>query len=55
MRILAPYGYFAPEQAASSHIWTNLHEILHKNGFVSDVYTPVPTRGVKAEVRKEYA
>lgn len=55
MRILAPYGYFAPEQAASSYIWTNLHEDFAKNGLDCDVYTPVPTRGVAAEIRKEYA
>lgn len=55
MRILAPYGYFAPEQAASSYIWTNLHEDFAKNGFDCDVYTPVPTRGITAEIRKEYA
>ena len=55
MRILAPYGYFSPEQAASSYIWTNLHEDFAKNGLDCDVYTPVPTRGITAEIRKEYA
>lgn len=55
MRILAPYGYFAPEQAASSYIWANLHEDFAKNGLDCDVYTPVPTRGITSEIRKEYA
>lgn len=55
MRIFAPYGYFAPEQAASSYIWTNLHEDFAKNGFDCDIYTPIPTRGISTDVRKEYA
>ena len=54
MRILAPYGYFAPEQAASSYIWANLHEDIAKNGFDCDVYTPIPTRGITEELRKVY-
>ncbi|MDD7631106.1 MAG: glycosyltransferase family 4 protein [Parabacteroides sp.] len=54
MRILAPYGYFAPEQAASSYIWTNLHEDFAKNGLDCDVYTPVPTRGITEKVRRVY-
>ena len=52
MRILAPYGYFAPEQAASSYIWTNLHEDFAKNGLDCVVYTPVPTRGITEKVRR---
>ncbi|MBQ8603069.1 MAG: glycosyltransferase family 4 protein [Bacteroides sp.] len=55
MRILAPYGYFVPEQAASSYLWQNLHEDFAKNGLDCDVYTPVPTRGVTTEVRNEYS
>lgn len=55
MSIFAPYGYFAPEQAASSYIWTNLHEDFAKNGFDCDIYTPIPTRGISTDVRQEYA
>ena len=30
LKILAPYAYFAPEQAASSYLWQNLHEDFAK-------------------------
>ena len=54
MKILAPYAYFAPEHAASSYLWQNLHEDFAKDGNYCYVYTPVPTRGVTEEVRNEY-
>ena len=54
MKILAPYGYFAPEQAASSYLWKNLHEDLAKEDIVCFVYTPIPCRGVSEEVRNQY-
>lgn len=54
MKILAPYAYFAPEHAASSYLWQNLHEDFAKEGLQCDVYTPVPTRGVSEDIRKEY-
>ena len=53
-RILAPYAYFAPEQAASSYIWQNLHEDFAKSDMDSVVYVPTPTRGISLDVRKEY-
>lgn len=52
--ILAPYAYFAPEQAASSYIWQNLHEDFAKADMDSVVYVPTPTRGISLDVRKEY-
>ena len=55
MRITAPYAYFEPEQAASSYIWKNLHEAFAEAGLDCDVYVPVPTRGISAEIRDEYA
>ena len=54
MKILAPYGYFAPEHAASSYLWQNLHEDIAKEGIDCLVSVPLPTRGVSKEVRKEY-
>lgn len=54
MKILAPYAYFAPEQAASSYLWQNLHEDYAKAGMDCVVYVPTPTRGVSADERKEY-
>ena len=46
MKIIAPYAYFAPEQAASSYLWKNLHEDFAKAGMDCVVYVPTPTRGV---------
>lgn len=54
MNILAPYAYFAPEQAASSYLWKNLHEDFAKDGMYCYVYTPMPCRGISEKVRKEY-
>ena len=52
--ILAPYAYFAPEQAASSYLWQNLHEDFAKADMDCVVYVPTPTRGISPDVRKEY-
>ena len=52
--ILAPYAYFAPEQAASSYLWQNLHEDFAKADMDCVVYVPTPTRGISLDVRKEY-
>jgi len=54
LKILSPYAYFAPEQAASSYIWQNLHEDFAKAGMDCVVYVPTPTRGISLDVRKEY-
>jgi len=54
MKIIAPYAYFAPEQAASSYLWQNLHEDIAKDGIDCVVYVPTPTRGVSMELREEY-
>lgn len=55
MRIVAPYAYFEPEQAASSYIWKNLHEAFAEVGLDCDVFVPIPTRGISTEIRDEYA
>lgn len=54
MKIIAPYAYFAPEHAASSYLWQNLHEEFAKAGIDCVVYTPTPTRGVSTKVRDDY-
>lgn len=54
LKILAPYAYFAPEQAASSYLWQNLHEDFAKSDMDCVVYVPTPTRGISLDVRKEY-
>ena len=54
MKILAPYAYFAPEQAASSYLWQNLHEDFAKAGIGCIVFVPTPTRGIPLDVRATY-
>lgn len=54
MKIIAPYAYFAPEQAASSYLWRNLHESFAIAGFECDILVPTPTRGVSDELRSAY-
>lgn len=54
MKIIAPYAYFAPEHAASSYLWQNLHEDFAEEGIECVVYTPYPTRGVSDQTRNEY-
>lgn len=55
MKIIAPYAYFAPEQAASSYLWKNLHESFAAAGFECELLVPTPTRGISYEVYREYA
>ena len=54
LKIVAPYAYFAPEHAASSYLWQNLHEDFAKNDMDCDVCVPAPTREVSDDVRQEY-
>lgn len=55
MKILRMRAYYTPEIAASSHLVTDLDEALAKDGFSCSIITPVPSRGVSDEVRKEYS
>lgn len=54
MKVLFLPAYFYPEQAASSYLGVNRFEAYAKEGFDMVVYTPVPSRGISAEVREEY-
>ena len=54
MKILAPYAYFAPEKAASSYLWKNLHKSFADNDLDCVVYVPTPTRGISSKTRNEY-
>lgn len=54
MKILKLSSYYAPEQVSSSHLTRDLEEGYLNAGFSIDVYVPTPTRGVSAEVRKQY-
>lgn len=54
VKVYTPYAYFAPEKAASSYLWDNLHEDLAKSGVQCVMYVPTPTRGVSETVRTKY-
>lgn len=54
MKILRLPAYFEPEQMASTHLWHDFSETVAKVGIETVVYTPVPSRGVSNEIRKEY-
>ena len=54
MKLYALYAYFDPERAASSYIWDNLHEAFAKNGIITEISTPIPTRGVSSEIRESF-
>lgn len=52
MKILLLPSYFIPEQMASTHLLSNLHEALSKAKIYRDCYVSMPTRGVTEEVRE---
>ena len=54
MRILNLCSYYDPEIAASSYIFDNIREAYAEAGHEMLLYAPMPTRGISAEVRKEY-
>lgn len=54
MRILFLPAYFSPEQVSSSHLSCSRNEAFANAGFDMVVYTPMPTRGISKEIRKEY-
>jgi len=54
MRILFLDAYFEPEQIAFTHLEKDLLEGLVQAGHEIEIVCPTPTRGVSAEVAKEY-
>lgn len=54
MKILELPAYFYPERMSSSHLDDNLREALANAGVEMAIYCPIPTRGITAEMRKEY-
>lgn len=54
MRILYLSAYYKPETAASLYIFENINESLINAGNDIILYTPMPTRGISSEVRREY-
>ena len=54
MKMLKLAAYCSPEQISSSHLSRDLETAYIEAGFVIEIYAPTPTRGVSAEVRKQY-
>lgn len=54
MKILHLPAYFQPEQAASSYLMDGMYQAFSDSGIEMLVYTPVPTRGISDDVKKEY-
>ena len=54
MRVLFLPAYYSPERAASSYLGDDLREALCASGAEVVLYTPVPSRGVSDDIRKEY-
>lgn len=54
MKILFLPAYFYPEKAASPYLGDNLREALCNNEYAIELYTPIPSRGVSTDIRKEY-
>jgi glycosyltransferase involved in cell wall biosynthesis len=54
MNLLYLTSYYHPERIASSHLDRDRDEALAHVGIRTVVYTPTPTRGISADVRKHY-
>ena len=54
MKILYLTAYSYPEQTSSSHIGGNRNQAFVEQGWNMVTYTPTPTRGIDAEIRKKY-
>ena len=54
MEILALRTYYRPEITAGVHLMDDIVDALADNNIKTVIYTPIPSRGVSKEVRKEY-
>ena len=54
MKILHLPAYFQPEHAASSYLVDSMYHAFTANGIEMVVFTPMPTRGISDELKKEY-
>ena len=54
MKVLLLPAYFKPEGVSSPHISQTRNQRFTDEGWQMVVYTPVPSRGINDEVRKEY-
>lgn len=54
MKILFLTAYFSPERVASSYLGANRNHAFAEAGFMMEVYTPIPSRGMSKNVRSDY-
>lgn len=54
MKILFLSSYYKPDKTSSAHFGEDLRQALAAAGHTMELYAPTPTRGVSAEVRREY-
>lgn len=54
MKILSLKPYFQPEQFSSRHFGEATLQRQVERGHIVEIYTPIPTRGISAEVRRKY-
>ncbi len=54
MKVLAYSCYYTPEIAASMYLTEDIYKGIVDAGHTLEVYVPMPTRGISAEVRQEY-
>ena len=55
MKILSLSAYFYPEQISSSHLLSDLHVAYQEASIETEMYVPMPSRGIDNETRKKYA
>lgn len=55
MKILMLSNYYKPETAASLYLGENRRQAFADAGYEMVLHTPVPSRGISEEVRKEYS
>lgn len=54
MKLLYFVQYFCPEKTSGGNLVDDILEAFAKYGWLVEVYTPMPTRGITAEERKQY-
>ena len=54
MRILRLRAYYYPESVAASHLSDDMDAEYKRHGIKKLIYTPMPSRGIKKEIREKY-
>lgn len=54
MKVLKLTPYYAPERISSSHLTADMEKAYVDAGIISEIYAPMPTRGVSKEERNAY-